>query len=688
MPDKPNRLKTVFQNLDRTFNGNWKDPYGQPLVHSNTYNISNDDKVIYRSTNKQDYEKTKLELQQNKYLQNRWVKANVDLSVTAFAGLSNIKLMYRDADLMDSFPEIGAALDIFAEEATIPNSKGQIINVYSKSDRIKSILEDLFVNRLDIQVTAPMVIRAMCKYGNQFMLLNIDNKMGITGWKQLPVFDVERLENGIKNPYGSGLSLTVNPATENNESDLSTKFVWVGENNSQIPFRNWQVGHFRLLTNSLYLPYGCSALNNARRHWRMLSLMEDMMLIYRLERSVERRVYKIFVGAIDDADVQAYVQEIANNFKRTPIIDPMTGQVDLRKNILSVDNDIFIPVRDMSAPSPVETLAANNNQTVMDDIKYVHNKVCAALRVPSSFLNFEEAQGEGKNLALMDVRFTRTVNRIQQAFLMELTKIASIHLYLLGFQDELTNFNLSMNNPSTQAEQLEIETLQKKVSTIRDAVSDPGGGLPMMSMTRALKEIMKWSDNEIKENFEEIRLEKALTEELQKTNQIIKKTGLFDTVDRIYGEPGAKYSEDDANNNGEGGDFGSGIGGGGGGIPDLGEIGAPEGDKDMPEPPEGGPGGPGGPGGLGGPGGPPPGMPPGLPPGMPPMESVDRSKPLLTELRNKNNENIFESFMKRLSERRDEKNQIPNKKPELYTPEFINEEFSEMINQLDKFIKD
>ena len=688
MPDKPNRLKTVFQNLDHTFNGNWKDPYGQPLVHSNTYNISNDDKVIYRSTNKQDYEKTKLELQQNKYLQNRWVKANVDLSVTAFAGLSNIKLMYRDADLMDSFPEIGAALDIFAEEATIPNSKGQIINVYSKSDRIKSILEDLFVNRLDIQVTAPMVIRAMCKYGNQFMLLNIDNKMGITGWKQLPVFDVERLENGIKNPYGSGLSLTVNPATENNESDLSTKFVWVGENNSQIPFRNWQVGHFRLLTNSLYLPYGCSALNNARRHWRMLSLMEDMMLIYRLERSVERRVYKIFVGAIDDADVQAYVQEIANNFKRTPIIDPMTGQVDLRKNILSVDNDIFIPVRDMNAPSPVETLAANSNQTVMDDIKYVHNKVCAALRVPSSFLNFEEAQGEGKNLALMDVRFTRTVNRIQQAFLMELTKIASIHLYLLGFQDELTNFNLSMNNPSTQAEQLEIETLQKKVSTIRDAVSDPGGGLPMMSMTRALKEIMKWSDNEIKENFEEIRLEKALTEELQKTNQIIKKTGLFDTVDRIYGEPGAKYSEDDANNNGEGGDFGSGIGGGGGGIPDLGEIGAPESDPDdMPEPPGGGPGGPGGPGG-----GPPPGMPGlppgGPPPGMPSMESVDRSKPLLTELRNKNNENIFESFMRRLSERRDEKNQIPNKKPELYDSDFINEEFSEMIDQLNKFIQD
>lgn len=642
----PNKLRTIFQDLDKTFNGNWQTPGSGPL-HTNSYTMSSGDAVIYRTTDKEDYQKTKLELQQNNYLQNKWFKTNVDLSVQAFAGLSNLKLMYRDADLMDSFPEIGAALDIFAEESTIPNPKGQIINVYSKSERIRSILEDLFVNRLDIQVTAPMIIRAMCKYGNQFMALNIDNRMGVMGWRQLPVFDVERLENGIQNPYGSGVSLSVNPTpTDSNKENLSTKFVWLGENNTQTPFRNWQVGHFRLLTNSMYLPYGCSVLNNARRHWRMLSLMEDMMLIYRLERSVERRVYKIFVGAIDDADVQGYVQEIANNFKRTPIIDPMTGQVDLRKNILSVDNDIFIPVRDMNAPNPIDTLNANSNQTQMDDIKYVQNKVCTALRVPNSFLNFEEEKGEGKNLAMMDVRFTRTVNRIQQAFLMELTKIASIHLYLLGFTDELTNFNLSMNNPSTQAEMLEVETLQKKVSTVRDAVSDPGGGIPIMSMTRALKSVMGWSDNEIKENFEEIRLEKALNDELQKTNQIIKKTGIFDTVDRIYGEPGAKYDDAAAAGAPAGGPE---AGGFGSGLPDM-----------------GGPGGP--------------------PPGMPPMESRYDSKPLLTEMKQAKNENIFDSFIQRLTEKKEEKNQIMNNKPIPTDDSFINEEFNEMMTQLNEFI--
>ena len=461
---------TVFQALDRAISGNWG---GQDSVtpHINSYDMSggNGSKVIYRTTNKDDYEQKKLELQQDKYLKDRWYKANVNLSVTAYSGLNNVKLMYRDADLMDAFPEIGAALDIVSEESCISNSDGAVINVYSKSDRIKNILEDLFVNRLNVQLTAPMIIRAMAKYGNQFMLLDVDHKNGVKGWRQLPVFNVERIENGIQNPYGAGMSISVNGINKD-DRDMSTQFVWLDDNNSQVPFRDWQIAHFRLLTNSLYLPYGISFLNSARRHWRMLSLMEDMMLIYRLERSIERRVYKIFVGAIDDADVPAYIEQIANQFKRTPIIDPMTGQVDLRKNLLDVSQDLFIPTRSEDAPTPIDTLQAAQNLTAMDDIKFVQNKVLTALRIPKSFLNFEENAGDGKNLALMDIRFTRTINRIQQAFLMELTKVASIHLFLLGFNDEITNFTLTMNNPSTQAEQLEIENTQKKIDAVRDAV--------------------------------------------------------------------------------------------------------------------------------------------------------------------------------------------------------------------------
>ena len=559
------KKNTVFQALDKAITGNWKSS-AEPLApHINTYDLSSkDSKILYRTDNKEDYLQKKLELQQDKFLKDRWVKANVNLSVSAYAGLNNIKLMYRDADLMDAFPEIGAALSILSEESTITNDSGNVVNVYSKSDRVKNILEDLFVNRLNIQLTGQMIIRAMCKYGNQFMLLDIDHKNGVKGWRQLPVFNVERIENGIQNPYGAGMSIAVN-GPDIKDGDMSTQFIWVDDNQSQIPFRDWQIAHFRLLENSLYLPYGVSALNAARRHWRMLSLMEDMMLIYRLERSIERRVYKIFVGAIDDADVPAYIEQIANEFKRTPIIDPITGQVDLRKNLMDVSQDVFLPVRSEDAPTPIDTLPAAQNLTAIDDIKYVQNKVLTALRIPKSFLNFEEGVGEGKNLALMDIRFTRTINRIQQAFLMELTKVATIHLFLLGFDDELTNFTLSMNNPSTQAEQLEVENMQKKIDAVRDAVSDPGNGLPVMSQTRALKKIMKWSDKEIKENLEEIRLEKGIAAELEKTAQIIKKTGIFDTVDRIYGEPGAEYIDDQqggmpGQENAAGGGTGGGMG--------------------------------------------------------------------------------------------------------------------------------
>lgn len=676
---------TVFQSLDRAISGNWSS-IEQP--HVNAYDMRNyggGDKILYKTTNKDDYEQKKLELQQNRYLADRWVKSNVSLALNGVTGLNNIKLMYRDADLMDAYPEIGAALDILSDEACIAkDSTGAVVNVYSKSERVKSILEDLFVNRLNIQLTAQMVIRAMCKYGNQFMLLDIDHKKGVKGWKQLPVFQVERIENGIVNPYGGGgMSAAVNGKNPENV-DMSTQFVWIDGNNSQVPFRNWQVAHFRLLSNSIYLPYGCSYLNAARRHWRALSLMEDMMLIYRLERSIERRIYKIFVGSIDDADVQGYVEQVANELKRTPIVDPLTGQLDLRKNILGVADDLFIPVRTENAPTPIDTLPAGQNMTAIDDIKFMQNKVLAALRIPKSFLNFEETAGDGKNLSLMDIRFTRAINRIQQAFLMELTKVASIHLYLLGFDDELTNFTLTMNNPSTQAEQLEIENMQKKIDAVRDAVADPGNGLPVMSQMRALKEIMKWSEKDIKNNLEEIRLEKAISAELEKTAQIIKKTGLFDTVDRIYGEPGAKYMDDaQGGMPQDGGGIGGGMMGGappsgdlGGASTDFGEeldsLGSPNGDDQ---------------GDINGQEGSMPTADMSTDEGQPTNnESVSLKKPLLVE-----NKNTFtDTYLKMLSEQNGGKSEVKAPKADIYDSEalLINEEFDKMIGALGKFVEE
>ena len=548
---------TIFQRLSNVFGSGVS---AKPETITNIYGVNNSD-ILFRTKDKAEYNTKALELKQQHLLAKQWKRAQFDLTNRSLSGLNEIKMMYRDADLMDTFPEIGAALDIISEEATYIKNNGFMVNVTSKSERIKSILQDLLVNRLTINTTLPMICRAMCKYGNNFMLLNIDNNNGIMGWKQLPVYEIERYEHGMENPYASAFA---NPNTIDVDKPDTTKFVWVGQS-EYVPYMNWQIAHFRLLYDSIFLPFGCSFLHKARRHFRMLSMMEDMLIIYRMERSIERRVFKINVGAIDEADVPAFVEQIANNFKRTPIIDPMTGQLDLRKNLLNTSEDYFVPVRDDAAPNPIDTLQGAQNLTAMDDIKFIQNKVFTALRVPKSFLNFEEETGDGKNLSLLDVRFTRTVNRIQQALLMELNKVCIIHLYLLGFKDELTNFTLTMNNPSSQAEMLELENMAKKITTAKDAITDGGNGIPVMSVNRAWKEILGWSDKEIEKNLEELRLEKALVAELEKTPQIIKRTKLFDPVDNIYGEPGAEYIEDNQGGGpGDEGGPGGGPGGGGG----------------------------------------------------------------------------------------------------------------------------
>lgn len=554
-----NNRTTVFQNLSRILNGD-----SIPQVFQQTTpdrDLVTPNHVIYSTNNRSDYEAELQRLKQQKLLSYQWKKAAADNAMESLAGYTAVKLMLRDADLMETMPEIGAALDIYSEEATVCTSKGKMLNVYSKSDRIKSVLEDLFYNRLQINVTLPMIARGMCKYGNDYELLNIDSTNGIMGWKRLPVYEIDRIENGYGSSTGTAL---VVPTQTNIMKPDDIKFVWVGHNEAT-PYYNWQVAHFRMLGDSFFLPYGTSILHKARRAWRMLSMMEDAMLIYRLDKSIERRVFKIYVGAIDDADVPAFIQDVANNFKRTPIIDPLTGQVDLRKNFMDVSTDYFIPVRREDAPNPIETLQAAHNTDSMDDIQHMENKIFAALRVPKTFLNFQEAQGKGQNLSLLDIRFSRMINKVQQYLLLELNKIAMIHLYILGFEDDIANFTLSMNNPSAQIEALELEDVSKRVQVASAAVMQTPSGIPLMSLHRVLKEIMKMSDYEIKDMLNEIRLETAMAAELMSTANIIKKTGIFDPVDRIYGDPDVTNKPQMGQGQQQGGAGGAGGTGGAGG---------------------------------------------------------------------------------------------------------------------------
>ena len=529
--------KTVFQQLSDLFG-----PERASRENKSRYSLN--DKELLKTQSKEEYEFQKLQLQQDAFLNNQWKKVDNEIYQHSIYYETTRLASYADYEGMEFFPEIAAALDIFMEESTTPNGEGRILNIFSESKRVRRILQDLFFNRLDLHTNLPMWVRNTCKYGDNFLYLSMDAENGIQGVKQLPNIEVSRKER-------DGFGVNTNTAEEDRFSPV--KFVW---GQKELEFNAWQVAHFRLLGDDRRLPYGTSILEKARRIWKQLLLSEDAMLIYRVTRAPERRIFKIFVGNIDEKDVPAYVNKIANNFKRSPVIDQQTGQVDTRYNQMAQDQDYFIPVRDPNAPSPIDTLPGATNLSEIADIQFLQKKLFTALRVPKAFLNFEEVAGEGKNLALQDIRFSRTINRVQQAIVQELNKIAIIHLYLLGLEDELENFTLSLNNPSTQAEMLKVEQTQLKVTLYKDAVSDAGNGFGAMSMTRAKRDILGMSEEEIRNDLEQQRMEKAASAEMEQTSTIIKKTGIFDRVDTLYGEFGGT-SDDSA----EGGDAGGDAGG-------------------------------------------------------------------------------------------------------------------------------
>ena len=515
MENNNNQNLTVWQKLSKTFGPDGTLGQGEP-----DYRL--DKSEILKTKDKAEYEREKLQKQQSLYLGSNWTKVENNLYTQAVYYEPTRLAAFYDYESMEYTPEISTALDIYAEESTTPNQDGYVLQVYSESKRIKSILVDLFVNVLDINTNLPMWIRNMCKYGDNFVYLKLDSEKGVTGCMQLPNIEIERLERGIESKTSTA---TVNV----NRKDL--KFIWKVKSTE---FNTWEIGHFRLLGDDRKLPYGTSMLEKARRIWKQLVLAEDAMLIYRTSRAPERRVFKVFVGNMDDKDVEPYVQRVANKFKRDQVVDRKTGNVDLRFNQMAVDQDYFIPVRDAAATNPIDTLPGGTNLSEIADIEYIQKKLVTALRVPKAYLGFEEPVGDGKNLSLLDIRFARTINRIQKSAIAEMNKIAIIHLFLMGFEDELSNFTLQLTNPSKQADLLMIDVWTTKITLYKDMVSEIPKSIQPVSATWAKKHIFGFSDDEIKNELLQIRMERAVSAELDNTATIVTRTGIFDTVDRLY----------------------------------------------------------------------------------------------------------------------------------------------------------
>jgi hypothetical protein len=389
---------------------------------------------------------------------------------------------YSDFSEMEYTPEISSSLDIYSEETVAADEKGSILHVYSENPTIQGLLDDLFYDTLNLEFNLTSWVRNLCKYGDFFLFNDVDPDHGIINAYPMPVNEVER-EEGF------------DPA-----DPMAVRFRWVTQGNQVL--ENWQVCHIRILGNDAFLPYGSSVLEAARRIWRQLILVEDAMLVYRIVRSPERRVFYIDVGNVPPEDIPNYMEQAQATLKKAQVVDSSTGRVDLRYNPLSVDEDYYIPVRGADSGTKIDTLAGGANATAIEDVEYIQKKLFAALKIPKAYLGYDEGLGAKATLSQEDVRFSRTIARIQRSVIAELNKLAIIHLFCNGFEGEdLLDFTLQLSNPSTVAQQQKLELYRSRFEIATSAAGNEG----LVSRTWIRKTLFNMTDDQI-EDLKEQRL--------------------------------------------------------------------------------------------------------------------------------------------------------------------------------------
>ena len=373
--------------------------------------------------------------------------------------------LYSEYDVMDNDAIIASALDILADESTLKNDMGEVLQIRSANEDIQKILYNLFYDVLNVEFNMWMWVRQMCKYGDFFLKLEIAEKYGVYNVIPYTAYHIERQEGyDPKNPSAirfryaadgmDNLSSGMYPVPGSTAGNLM--------NEQGIFFDNYEMAHFRLLSDVNYLPYGRAYIEPARKLYKQYVLMEDAMLIHRIARAPEKRIFYMNVGSIPPNEIETFMQKTISQLKRTPFQDNKTGDYNLKYNQMNMLEDFYIPIRGNDATTKIETTPGLQYDGIQD-VEYLRGKLFAALKIPKAFLGYEEGVEGKATLAQQDIRFARTIERLQRIILSELNKIALVHLYTQGYTDEtLTNFTLEMSSPSIVLEQEKIELLKSK----------------------------------------------------------------------------------------------------------------------------------------------------------------------------------------------------------------------------------
>jgi hypothetical protein len=373
-------------------------------------------------------------------------------------------MVYSDYDNMDYDAIVASALDIISDESTLKNDMGEVLHIKSSDDDIQQILYNLFYDVLNIEFNLWSWIRQMCKYGDFFLKLEIAEKYGVYNVIPYTAYHIERQENYDKDhPNAVRFKYSPEGIFAGGSGYYGSPNLGTFDNQPGIYFDNYEMAHFRLLTDVNYLPYGRSYLEPARRIFKQYVLMEDAMLIHRISRSPDRRIFYINVGSIPPNEVENFMQKTISTMKRTPLMDNQTGEYNLKYNQQNLLEDFYIPIRGNDTTTKIETTPGLQYDGIQD-VTYLRDKLFAALKVPKAFMGYEKDLTGKATLAAEDIRFARTINRIQRIALSELYKIALVHLYSQGYTGEqLTNFELDLTTPSIIYDQEKIALLTQKV---------------------------------------------------------------------------------------------------------------------------------------------------------------------------------------------------------------------------------
>jgi hypothetical protein len=374
--------------------------------------------------------------------------------------------IYADYDAMDTDAICCSALDIIADECTLKNEQGEVLQIRSSDENIQKILYNLFYSVLNIEFNLWSWVRNMAKYGDFYLKLEIAEKYGVYNVIPFSAYNIIREEGyNPDNPQEVRFKYDPNATLASSTGYSSQKNTDTG-----IWFDNYEMAHFRLTGDVNYLPYGRSYLEPARKLFKQYVLIEDAMLIHRIVRAPERRIFYVNVGAIPPGEVDNYMQRMIQKMKKTPLIDPNTGNYNLKYNQQNLLEDFFIPMRGNDQSTRIDT-AKGLDYNGIEDVAYFREKLFAALKIPKAFMGYEKDLTGKATLAAEDIRFARTVERLQRIIVSELTKIALVHLYAHGYTNEsAANFTLSLTNPSIIYDQERIALFKEKIDLAKQAM--------------------------------------------------------------------------------------------------------------------------------------------------------------------------------------------------------------------------